>query len=72
LVRRRVTVTYSSDPGAVLGLAYVGDTNLNVAIVRAGWAEARRDFMRGLPLKDRYALIRAERSAKADRAVDEE
>ena len=68
----RVTVTYSSDPGAVLGLAYVGETNLNVAIVRAGWAEARRDFMRGLPLKDRYALIRAERSAKADRVANEE
>ena len=68
----RVTVTYSTDPGAVLGWAYLGDTNLNVAIVRAGWAAARREFMRGLPLKDRYALVRAERSAKADRVANQE
>jgi endonuclease YncB( thermonuclease family) len=68
----RVMVTYSNEAGAVLGLAYQGETNLNVAMVRAGWAVARRDFMRGLPLKDRYALIRAERSAKADRAANDE
>ena len=67
----RVTVTYSNEAGAVLGLAYLGEINLNVAMVRAGWAVARQDFMRGLPLKDRYALIQAERRSKADRAMDE-
>ncbi len=68
----RVTVTYSNGAAGVLGLAYVGHTNVNVTLVRAGWAAARREFMRGLPLKDRYALIRADREAARRQTAEAE
>jgi endonuclease YncB( thermonuclease family) len=63
----RVEISHVSQPGAVLGLAYVGDTNVNLAMVREGMARAKREFMRGLPLRLRYALLRADREAAGKR-----
>jgi len=59
----RVELTYTNESRGALGLVYLGDTNLNVLAVETGIARAAREQMNGLPLKDRYALIRAERIA---------
>src|SRR2546421_2599040 len=58
--RVRVEITYSNRPREALGIVYLGDTNVNASMVASGLATAKRDFMNGLPLKERYALIRAE------------
>jgi len=60
----RVELTYTNDSHGALGLAYLGKTNVNVMAVETGIARANRDYMNGLPLKDRYALIQAERRAR--------
>ena len=61
----RVELTYTNDPRCALGMVYVGTNNINVAVVEAGSVQAKRENMRGLPLKDRYALIQAGRKARA-------
>jgi len=61
--RVRVELTFTSESRAALGIVYAGHTNINVVAVESGIVQARRDRMNGLPLKDRYALIRAERKA---------
>ena len=48
------------------GEIYVGTNNMNVQAVETGIVQAKRENMRGLPLKDRYALIQAERKARAN------
>lgn len=63
----RVEISHVQQPGAVLGLAYVDGTNVNLAMVRDGVARAKTEFMRGLPLKLRYALLRADRLAAEKR-----
>lgn len=65
----RVEISHVQQPGAVLGLAYVGRTNVNLALVREGVARAKREFMRGLPLDFRYALLRADRLAAGKRKL---
>jgi endonuclease YncB( thermonuclease family) len=60
----RVTVTLSNEASIVLGLVRVGTTHVNARMVQSRAAVARRDLMRGLPLKDRYALIHADRLAQ--------
>ncbi|MCB1126394.1 MAG: thermonuclease family protein [Verrucomicrobiae bacterium] len=57
----RVEISHVQQPGAVLGLAWVGETNVNLALVRKGVARANTEFMRGLPLDFRYALLRTDR-----------
>jgi endonuclease YncB( thermonuclease family) len=61
----RVEVTYTNDTRGALGIVYVGTNNINVQAVETGIVQAKRENMRGLPLKDRYALIQAERKARA-------
>jgi len=61
----RVELTYTNDSSGALGIVYVGTNNINVAAVETGSVQAKRENMRGLPLKDRYALIQAERKARA-------
>jgi endonuclease YncB( thermonuclease family) len=66
----RVELTYTNDSRGALGLVYLGDTNINVLAVEAGIARAAREQMNGLPLKDRYALIRAERKARENEKAE--
>jgi micrococcal nuclease len=60
----RVEVTYTNDSSGVLGIVYVGTNNINVQAIETGIVQAKRENMRGLPLKDRYALIKAARKAR--------
>ena len=62
----RVELTYTNDSHCALGIVYVGTNNINVEAVEIGSVQAKRENMRGLPLKDRYALIQAERKARAN------
>lgn len=62
----RVELTCTNDSRAALGIVYVGTNNINVKAVETGIVQAKRQNMRGLPLKDRYALIQAERKARAN------
>lgn len=59
----RVTVTHVFQPGAVLGLAWVNGTNVNLLLVREGLARAEKRYLRGLPLRVRYELLHANRLA---------
>jgi endonuclease YncB( thermonuclease family) len=62
----RVELTYTNDSRGALGIVYVGTNNINAKAVETGIAQAKREIMRGLPLKDRYALIHAQRQARAN------
>jgi endonuclease YncB( thermonuclease family) len=60
----RVELTCTNDSRCALGIVYVGTNNINVQAVETGVVQAKRENMRGLPLKDRYALIHAGRKAR--------
>ena len=62
----RVELTYTNDSRGALGIVYVGTNNINVKAVETGIVQAKRENMRGLPLKDRFALIQAERKARTN------
>jgi endonuclease YncB( thermonuclease family) len=62
----RVELTYTNDSLGALGIVYLGTNNINVKAVETGIVQAKRENMRGLPLKDRYALIQAARKARAN------
>jgi len=62
--RVRIDVTYSNESYGVLGIAHLGETNINAVAVASDIAKLKREYMNGLPLKDRYMLIRAGRKAK--------
>jgi endonuclease YncB( thermonuclease family) len=47
-----------------VGIVHLGETNVNAVMVESGLLELKRDYIKGLPLSDQYALIRAERRAK--------
>jgi endonuclease YncB( thermonuclease family) len=65
VLSNRVEVAFSFLQGTSgLGLVYVGKTNINATMVAAGHATLKRDYMKGLPFKDQYALVRARRSAE--------
>ena len=59
----RVEITYTNNPPGVLGIAYLGRTNINAAMVASGSAVLKREYMNGLPFKEKYALLQAERNA---------
>ena len=65
----RVEITYTNETRGALGIAYLGNTNINLRAVETGNARAKREYMNGLPLKDRYALIHADRKAQERKAV---
>ena len=68
----RVEITYTNESRGAPGIAYLGNTNLNVRTVETGNARAKRDYMNGLPLKDRYALIHADRKAREHKTLQTE
>jgi endonuclease YncB( thermonuclease family) len=66
----QVAITYTNGPRDGLGLVYLGMTNVNAAQILAGQAKAREDYMNGLPLKERYFLLRAARFASERKESD--
>jgi endonuclease YncB( thermonuclease family) len=68
----RIELTHTNDSRHALGLVYLGGTNVNVMAVENGIVRAKPENMHGLPLKDRYALIQAERRARDRNLVADE
>jgi len=68
----RIAINYRGDEDALFQQIDLGNTNLNVRTVETGNARAKRDYMNGLPLKDRYALIHADRKAREHNALPTE
>jgi len=66
-----VIITVSNSSRILLGLARAGTTHVNVRLVESGAAVMRRELMNGLPMKDRYALLRADRRAKSRELLPE-
>lgn len=64
----RVALTVLSEQRTGAGLVYAGPTNVNASLVRAGRAQLKREYLRGVPLRELYALVQAERLAKEDKA----
>jgi endonuclease YncB( thermonuclease family) len=63
----RVDITYTNDYRSGLGVVYMDRTNVNARVVEAGMATINRRFLRGLPLAEQYALLRAEKRAQQAR-----
>jgi endonuclease YncB( thermonuclease family) len=62
--RVQVELTFTNESGGGLGILRAGATNINALAVESGIVRMKRDQMNGLPLKDRYALIQADRKAR--------
>jgi endonuclease YncB( thermonuclease family) len=59
----RVTATWLDPQRRGVGIVYVGGTNVNAAAVKSGLAKLKRDYIKALPWRDQYTLLRAERRA---------
>ncbi|MHB1306525.1 MAG: thermonuclease family protein [Limisphaerales bacterium] len=67
LVDRRVEIEVTRanpETRTGLGLVRAEGTNLNTLVLASGWAELRREQIRGLPLKEQFAMVLAEQSAR--------
>ncbi len=62
-----VEVTVMDRQRRGIGVVHLGDTNVNAVMVESGLLELKREFIKGLPLFDQYALIRADREARSGR-----
>lgn len=52
-----------------LGVVKLGETNVNALLIESGLAQLRRDFIKGLPVREQYTLIRAGRKAEKGHLV---
>jgi endonuclease YncB( thermonuclease family) len=63
-----ILVTYLSEQRSGLSLVYLGQTNVNAAMVEGGLARLNREYLQGLPFKEKYALVRADSKARRQKA----
>ena len=66
----RVEVTLTNESRVLLGVVYLGRTNVNAESVAAGHAEFRRDYVAGVSYRCRLALLQAERRARSARTEE--
>lgn len=55
-----------------VGIVHLGKTNINAAVVESGLVKLKRDYIRGLPWRDQYVLLRAERKARETKTAAKE
>jgi endonuclease YncB( thermonuclease family) len=60
-----IALTWMDPQRRGVGEVWVGSTNVNAALVQSGLLQLKREFIKGIPLRDQYTLIRADRLAKA-------
>lgn len=60
----QVTLTWMDPQRRGVGIVHLGRTNVNAAMVESGLVHFKRKLIKGLPLLDQYALVRAEREAR--------
>jgi endonuclease YncB( thermonuclease family) len=51
-----------------LGIVHLGDTNVNALMLESGLVEFKREFIKGIPMREQYALIRADRKAREQKS----
>ena len=66
----RVTLTWIDPQRRGVGVVHLGRTNVNAAMVQAGFVEFKRESIKGLPLLDQYTLVRADRRSKSRKTAD--
>jgi len=59
----RVELTYTNERRA-LGLVYVGNSNVNAAVIASGFGKLHPQFIRFLPVDKQYPLLMADRQAQ--------
>ena len=59
-----VTLTWIDQQRRGVGVVHSGETNVNAAMVQSGLVQLKRGFIKGLPLLDQYAIVRAARKAQ--------
>jgi endonuclease YncB( thermonuclease family) len=59
----QVALTYLDAQHRGVGIAHLGDTNVNAAMVESGLVKLKPEFIRSLPWHEQYDLLRAERRA---------
>jgi endonuclease YncB( thermonuclease family) len=62
-----VLLTWTDAHRRGVGVVRAGGTNVNAAMVETGLVRLQPQFIKNLPLRDQYALVRAERRAKQHR-----
>jgi len=67
----QVEVALTNEARVWLGLVRVGDTNVNTAILAAGYANFRPDYMGGASLRSRWALLQADRHARKQQSLSQ-
>lgn len=60
----QVTLTWLDPLRRGVGVVHVGRTNVNAAMVESGVVQLKREFIKGIPLLDQYAMVRADRLSK--------
>lgn len=57
-------VTYFNQNRSGLGVIYLGNTNVNLAMVEAGMAKVNETFIKNLTLQEQFALVTAQKKAR--------
>lgn len=60
----QVTLTWMDPHRRGVGIVYVGDTNVNAAMVQSGLVKLKPEFIRSVRWRDQYSLLRADRKAR--------
>ena len=68
----RVAATWLDPLHRAVGVVELGQTNVNAAMVQSGLVKLKKAYIKGLPWRDQYALLRAERKAHEALARAEE
>jgi endonuclease YncB( thermonuclease family) len=67
----QVALTFLDAQHRGVGIAHIGETNVNAAMVESGLVKLKPEFIRSLPWHDQYDLLRAERKAGPHLAAQE-
>jgi endonuclease YncB( thermonuclease family) len=60
-----VTVVSMDAAHRGLGIVHVGSTNINAVMVETGLLELKQEFIKGMPVREQYALFKAERKGRS-------
>lgn len=66
--RVEIELTFTNRLRTGLGMVRHGSTNVNLAMVKAGWARVKPEYIRALPLIEQYHLTRAQQKAQQNQA----
>lgn len=62
-----ITLTWIDPQRRGVGIVHCNGSNVNAEMVESGLVEFKREFIKGIPLLDQYAFMRAERQSRERR-----